>query len=162
MTTPSSDSSSSSSEQAQEKTVVLDQSNGVMTVGSYPKSWTTNDTGKDSSGETFSITYKYGMVSKGYYGQFKKNEGVLRNTNPLKGLKSIKVTYDSMADATFSFASSNDKTYYETLESGKTYYASSSDTYFFIAAGSNALYIESIEVTFGGEGGGSSSSSSSS
>lgn len=96
------------------------------------------------------------MAQSPYYGQFKKNAGVLRNTNPIKGLKSIKVNYTSGASAMACFSSSSTPGAYSVLATGDTLEANG-ESYFFIKAGNKVLYIESIEITFLGKGGGSSS-----
>ncbi len=156
-----SESSSSSSELTSEEealqTLVLDESNGKIRGNRYNTSPNENDTAVMGDGSSFSMTYEYGMAKSPYYGQFKKSVGVLRNTNPIKGLKSIKVNYVSDASASACFSSSSNPGAYSSFASGTTLEANGEE-YFFIKAGKNVLYIESIEITFTGKGGSSSGS----
>ena len=153
----SSSASESSSEQTSEEetlqTLVLDESNGKIRGNGYGSG--ENDSASLPDGSPFSVTYQNGMAQSPYYGQFKKSSGFLRNTNPIKGLKSIKVNYTSGASAMACFSSSSTPGAYSAIAAGETLEANG-ESYFFVKAGSKVLYIESIEITFLGKGGGSS------
>jgi M6 family metalloprotease-like protein len=164
---PFSSISSDSSDEEKITTVVLDENNGQITDNAYDNSPKTSIAGKMPNGESFPVVYESMMKSSDAsynYGQMrskKKGAGMLRNANPLSNLTSIKVTYKSSSTGklTYCFSSSSSASTYEEMESGQTYYASG-ESYFFLKAGVNAIYIKSIEVTFGGSSPAPSTSSS--
>ena len=121
---------------------------------SYSGQEITNSEAKAPDGTSFPITYVNGIKPSGdyasFYGQFKRTEGVLHNTNSLSKLTSIKVTYTSKSKAQFCFSSTENPGSYKTLESGVAYPAHG-ETHFFVKAGGSVLYIETIEITYGGE-----------
>ena len=164
---PSSSISSNSSDEEEITTVVLDENNGQITDDAYDNGLKTNNTGKMPNGESFPIVYKNMIQSNDAsynYGQMqnsKKGAGMLRNADPLSNLTSIKVTYKSSSTKklTYCFSSSSTASTYEEMESGQTYCASG-ESYFFLKAGANAIFIKSIEVTFGGSAPTPSTSSS--
>ena len=148
------ESSTPSSQEEEAKTIVLSRNNGGILGKSYSGQEITNSEAKAPDGTSFPITYVNGIKPNGdyasFYGQFKRTEGVLHNTNSLSKLTSIKVTYTSKSKAQFCFSSTENPGSYKTLESGVAYPAHG-ETHFFVKAGGSVLYIETIEITYGGE-----------
>lgn len=149
----SSENNAPSSEEEQTKTVILSRANGGITGTSYSSQEKTNSAAQAQDGSPFSVTYTNGIKPNGdyadYYGQFKKSAGTLHNTNSIHKLVSIKVNYTSGSKAQYCFSSTANESSYKTLESGVTYQAHG-ESYFFIKAGDRALYIDTIEIVYGG------------
>lgn len=139
----------SSSEEGQLIKVTLSSTNGALTNSDFSSKEKTNSAGKTAGGSVFPVVYQYGRASSGKYGSFQKSTGLLRNGEPIKGLKSIKITYSSAAKASYCFSSSSSPKTFQTLESGKTYEANG-ETYFFFQSGKRIVEIASIEVIFTG------------
>ncbi len=153
---PSSQEGSTSSSESEEDsditTVVLDKTNGRITDGSYYGGTRQSTSAKTSKGDSFSFTYTNAMSNVDYFAQLKGSAGMIKNTVALKGLKSIKVIYEStgIERPKYSFSKSKVSPSYTELKSGVTYKADG-DFFFAIKAGNRAMFITSIEITFTGK-----------
>lgn len=147
-----SESSSASEEDSDITTVVLDKTNGRITDSSYYGGTRQSTSAKTSKGDSFSFTYTYAMANANYFAQLKANSGMIKNTVALKGLKSIKVIYESTGAQKPKYCFSKSKAFssYVELKSGVTYQADG-EFFFTIKAGNKAMFITSIEITYTGK-----------
>ena len=141
-------------------TLILNDNNGKVT-GSYLNTEQKSNASLPD-GETYQLGYINCMNSAGYLAQMKKSAGALYSLTALPYISSIKVTF-----------STKDKLYLSVYEEGGTgkENAITSDTkydftgdmnHFSLKAGTNVVYVSSIEITYNGEVTPSEESSSSS
>lgn len=137
--------------------LTLDANNGKITSTSYGSGTTTANT---SNGNPIGIAYTACIAKANYFAQLQASNGNLYSTTPITGLTSIIANFTlSGADGALKLFSSDTTTFgtdYVTLTDGSSTAVTSK--YFMLQAGSRAVYLESVVLTYTCVAGASSSS----
>ncbi len=139
-------------------TLTLDGENGKFTNGSYSDGETedaSNKTARTENGNPINVGYKQACKPDSnhstYYAQLKASNGYLYNFTAISGIVSITVTFDlSSNDGSLTLttgSSAKPATNSLTITSGTPVAVGSLD-YFKLAAGSRAVWIKSIEISY--------------
>src|SRR5574344_836611 len=135
-------------------TLKIDKDNGGVVSGSYVTTATDYKV-KTTLGNELTLQYVNGMApgstaSSGCIIQVKKSSGYIYNSSAISNITSISVSYTSSAKPTLTYGDVTKPTSNsQTIEKNTAINISTSGVnYFKLAAGANALYLESITITY--------------